>query len=145
VQTDLAVLKGTIAVVVRLFAASVIVAAVLLLDYVTAAEAKAEITYLSCTGTLRTIRAGVSSPEEPWSFSLIVDTERKTIRVGDYEPLPFHQNTSDDMIAFSASPSSDFGVSTGILDLITGQASVHIIKRGLQIIDGVCKPARRLF
>src|SRR5215831_6471314 len=49
-------------------------------------EARAEATYLSCSGTVRMIRAGILSPEEPWIFSLSVDLERKTIIVDDYEP-----------------------------------------------------------
>jgi hypothetical protein len=108
-------------------------------------EAKAEVTYLSCSGTMRTIRAGVSSPEEPWTFSLTVDTERKTIMVDDYEPMPFYENASKNTIGFWPPTPADFGVSTGTLHRITGEASIHIIKDGLQILDGVCKPARRLF
>jgi hypothetical protein len=52
-------------------------------------EARAEVTYLSCSGTMRVIRAGMSSPDEPWTFAITVDTDRKIIMVDDYDPVPF--------------------------------------------------------
>jgi len=107
-------------------------------------EARAEVTYLSCSGTLRMIRAGVSSLVEPWTFSLTVDMERKTIAVDDYEPVPFF-DTSRDTIGFWPSTRADFGVSTGTLHRITGETSIHIIKDGLQILTGICKPAPKPF
>src|SRR5262245_18901824 len=50
-------------------------------------EARAEATYLSCSGTVRMIRDDIFSPEEPWIFSLSLDLERKTIIVDDYETV----------------------------------------------------------
>jgi hypothetical protein len=38
-------------------------------------EARAQVTELACSGTLRVIRGGVSTPEEPWTFSLIIDMD----------------------------------------------------------------------
>ena len=51
-------------------------------------EARAEVISLPCSGTVRMIRAGISSPEQSSTFSLSVDLERKTIIVDDHEPVP---------------------------------------------------------
>src|SRR6516165_1238260 len=103
-------------------------------------EARAEVTYLSCSGTLRMIRAGVSSLVDPWTFALTIDMERKTIAVDDYEAVPFF-DTSRDTIGFWPSRRTDFGVSTGTLHRVTGETRIQIIKDGLQILTGICKPA----
>src|SRR5262245_29830023 len=50
--------------------------------------AAAEFTYFSCSGTVRIVHLGIFSPEQPSTFSLSVDLERKTIVVDDYEPMP---------------------------------------------------------
>jgi hypothetical protein len=106
---------------------------------------KAEVTYLSCSGTIRTISGGVSTPEEPLNFSLTVDTGRKTITVDGYEPLPFRENPQSNVVVFMPTEPAGFGVSTGTLHRITGEASVHIIKDGVKILDGICKPVQKLF
>ena len=109
------------------------------------AEARAEVVSLSCSGTLHVIRTGVPTPEEPWMSALIVDTDRKTVTVDDWPSVPFFGDTSKNTIVFSPSPPSDYGVSSGTLNRITGETSIRIIKEGLQIINGTCKPARKLF
>ena len=106
-------------------------------------EARAEATYLSCSGTVRMIRDGIFAPEEPWIFSLSVDLERKTIIVDDYEPVPLVSDPSINLIVFGLSPTTTFGVRRGTLNRVTGTASVHIIKDGLQVLNGICKPARK--
>jgi len=107
-------------------------------------EARAEATYLSCSGTVRMIRDGIFAPEEPWIFSLSVDLERKTIIVDDYEPVPLVVgDPSINLIVFGLSPPTTFGVRRGTLNGVTGTASVHIIKDGLQVLNGICKPARK--
>jgi hypothetical protein len=108
-------------------------------------EAKAQVTQLACSGTLRVISAGVSSPEEPWTFSIIIDTDKKTVTVDDYNPVRLLEDTTKNTVVFMPSPPSDFGVSTGTLSRITGEVSIHIIRDGLQIIRGICKSARKLF
>jgi hypothetical protein len=108
-------------------------------------EAKAQVTQLACSGTLRVISAGVSSPEEPWTFSITIDTDKKTVTVDDYNPVRMLEDTTKNTVVFMPSPPSDFGVSTGTLNRITGEASIHIIRDALQIIRGICKSARKLF
>ena len=106
-------------------------------------EARAEATYLSCSGTVRMIRDGIFAPEEPWIFSLSVDLERKTIIVDDYERVPLVGDPSINLIVFGLSPPTTFGVRRGTLNRVTGTASVHIVKDGLQLLNGICKPARK--
>src|SRR5262245_25155855 len=47
-------------------------------------------------------------------------------------------------IVFGLSPPTTFGVRRGTLNRVTGTASVHIIKDGLQVLNGICKPARKV-
>jgi hypothetical protein len=111
-------------------------------------EARAQVTELACSGTLRVIRGGVSTPEEPWTFSLIIDMDKKTAKVGDYEPVELFGDSSKNTVAFMPprTRTSDYGVSTGTLNRITGEASINIIRDdGLRITRSICKPARRLF
>ena len=107
-------------------------------------EARAEATYLSCSGTVRMVRVGILSPEQPSTFFISVDLERKTIIVDDHEPVPLAGNPSIDPIVFGLSPQTTFGVRSGTLNRVTGTASVHIIKDGLQVLNGICKPARKV-
>jgi hypothetical protein len=104
----------------------------------------AEPAYLSCSGTLRVARGGSSSPEEPWTLSLVIDTDKKTVTVDDYTPVQLLADEKN-RVVFMPRPASGYGVSTGTLNRITGEASIHIIKDGLQIFRGTCKPARKLF
>jgi hypothetical protein len=108
-------------------------------------EVKAQVTQLACSGTLRVIRAGISSPEEPWTFALIIDIDKKTVTVDDYEPVQLFGDSSQNTVAFMPSTPSNFGVSTGTLNRITGEASIHIIRDGLRIMRGICESARKLF
>ena len=84
----------------------------------------------------------MSTPEEQWTFALKVDTDRKTIIVDDWPSVPFLGDTPTNTMP---SKPSDYGVSTGTLNRITGETRVHIINDGLQILRGTCKPARKLF
>jgi hypothetical protein len=65
--------------------------------------------------------------------------------VDDYNPVRMLEDTTKNTVVFMPSPPSDFGVSTGTLNRITGEASIHIIRDALQIIRGICKSARKLF
>jgi hypothetical protein len=110
-------------------------------------EAGAEVTYLSCSGTVRMINLGIFSSEQPSAFSLSVDLERKTIVVDGYEPVPLVGDPSTSPLVFGSSPPTTFGVRGGTLNHVAGTPSVHIIKDGkdgLQVFNGICKPARKL-
>jgi hypothetical protein len=101
---------------------------------------------LACSETLRQIQAGVSSLAEPWTFVLTVDTDKKIVTVEKYEPVPIAGDASKTTVVFMASPATNiYGVSSGTLNRLTGAASIHIIDDGLRIIDGICKPAQKLF
>jgi hypothetical protein len=68
-------------------------------------------------------------PEEPWTFALIVDTDKKIVTVQDYEPVPIGGDASKNTIVFVASPATNiYGVSSGTLNRLTGAASIHIIR-----------------
>src|SRR5262249_34123015 len=107
-------------------------------------EARAEATYLSCSGTVRMIRVGILSPEQPSTFFLSVDLERKTIIVDDHEPVPLVGDPSINPIVFGLPPQTTFGVRSGTLNRVTGTPTVHISKDGLQVLNGICKPARKV-
>jgi hypothetical protein len=109
------------------------------------AEVSAEVASLSCSGTVRAIRAGMSMPKKPWTFSLIIDIDKKTATVNDLPPVPIMGDTSKNIIVFMASrQTSNYGVSSGTLNRLTGATRIHIIEDGLQILIGTCKPARKL-
>jgi hypothetical protein len=94
------------------------------------------------------IRGGVSTPEEPWSFSLIIDTDKKTAKVDDYEPVELFGDSSRNTVVFMppGTRTGNYGVSTGTLNRLTGETSINIIRDdGLRITRGICKSARRLF
>jgi hypothetical protein len=145
---------GTIGIVVALLSAAaairrratrfgLVLRWVLALSFITPClEARAEVTYLSCSGTVRMIRVGILSPEQPSTFSISVDVAQKTIIVDDYEPVPLVGNPSINPIVFGLFPQTTVGVRSGTLNRVTGTASVHIIKDGLQALHGICKPAR---
>jgi hypothetical protein len=87
---------------------------VLALSFITPClEARAEVTYLSCSGTVRMIRVGILSPEQPSTFSISVDVAQKTIIVDDYEPVPLVGNPSINPIVFGLFPQTTVGVRSG--------------------------------
>jgi hypothetical protein len=96
------------------------------------------VTPLSCAGTLRIPH---KDAEEPWTFSLIIDTDKKTVTLDDYAPVELLGDTSGNTVVFKSSIPSDGGVSFGTLNRATGQARVVILKDGVHIISGICKPA----
>ena len=110
------------------------------------AEASAEVTSLSCSGASRTIQSGVPTRKERWTFSLIVDVHKKTVTVNDLPPVPIMGDTSKNTIVFKKSPEmSNYGVSTGTLNRLTGATRVHMIMQdGLQIVIATCKAARKM-
>ena len=109
-------------------------------------EAMAEVTYLSCSGT---IRAGIpkeGSSDETWMLSLVVDTDKEIITVDDQEPVQLSGGSKNVLTFMSAAPTQK-GVSTGTLNRITGKASINIIdpNLGLLMFAGICKKAQKIF
>jgi hypothetical protein len=110
--------------------------------------AKAEPVTLSCYGEMRMLgRAGVGQPPEKYSMPIVIDQEAKTITVDHYEPLALFGDTQGTEVAFIAKPGSSYGVSTGLLNRITGAASIHIfpLAGGVLGFEGICKPSKKLF
>jgi hypothetical protein len=105
-------------------------------------EAKAQVTTLSCAGTLRIPH---KDAEEPWTFLLTIDMDKKTVTLDNYTPVELVGDNSGNTVAFRASTPSDWGVSFGTFDRVTGQARMVILKDGVHIISGICKPAKKLF
>ena len=108
-------------------------------------EAMAEVTYLSCSGTI--IRARIPkelSSEEQWALSLIVDSDGETITVDDHEPVKL---SGGNVLTFMSADPTQEGVSTGTLNRITGKASINIIdpNLGLLMFAGICKKAQKIF
>jgi hypothetical protein len=102
-------------------------------------EAKAQVTQLACSGTLRIPH---KDAEEPWTFSLIIDSDKKTVTLDDYAPVELLEDTSGNTVVFKSSTPSDWGVSFGTLNRVTGEARVVFLKDGVHIISGICKPAK---
>ena len=115
------------------------------------AEATAKTVSLACSGTKRELgksrSAGVE--REPWLFSLILDTAKRTLIVDDYDAMQLSEDTSlRNMVIFSASPppKDKDGTESASLNRITGETTINLIINGQLIeVHGVCKPAQRLF
>jgi hypothetical protein len=114
-------------------------------------EATAKIVSLACSGTKREIGKGKPSEEnrKPWTFSLILDTTKRSLIVDDYDAMPVSRDTgSKNLVIFSASspPKDKDGTESASLNRITGEAIVNLVEGGrLTEVHGVCKPARKLF
>jgi hypothetical protein len=116
----------------------------LILALTLCAEAKAEIVPLSCAGTI--------FPEKvQQTFVLLVDTDKKTVAVGNYEPSPFIDASSSFIDFEAASITADpphatkSGVSSGSLNRITGEVIVRIFNDGggLSLFSGTCKKTQK--
>src|SRR5271166_2413438 len=96
------------------------------------AEARAaEAVYLACSGTL-TISLNSQSQdlparEEPWTFSLAVDADKKAVTIDDTS-MPITSDASENIIAFRDDPAADpaLGSFWGCLNGITGEANIHV-------------------
>ena len=111
------------------------------LSLLVSAEARAESTLLSCSGTVRLLQGGkqVNEKGERYSVSVKIDVGNGSLTI-DGETWPLVGDTSSDVIV---SISENRGSAT--LNRITGAASIHRIQDGLQIFEGICKPAQKLF
>jgi hypothetical protein len=114
-------------------------------------EATAKIVSLACSGTKREIGKGRLPEEarEPWTFSLILDTTKRTLIVDDYDAMSLSGDTgSKNMVIFSASPSpkDKDGAESASLNRITGETTINLIVDGRLIeVHGLCKPVQKLF
>ena len=88
--------------------------------------------------------------QEPWMFSLILDTRKRTLIVDNYDAMALSgdANPQKNIVIFTASPppKDKDGVESASLNRITGEATVNLIVDGrLFEVHGVCKRAQRLF
>jgi hypothetical protein len=98
--------------------------------------ARAEVTYLSCTG--------VTSQSLPRTLSIVIDTDQKTVAVDNYKPEPL----GDSQKTIVSVPSPVQGGGAGALNRITGQLRINIPSAPIgpgQMFEGVCKVAQKLF
>ena len=110
-------------------------------------EARADAVFLSCWGTSRlvpTVPAGkqaIEEKDESYPVSITVDIANKTLTISDDEPWPIKGDTSGTVIL---SIGEDKGSAT--LNRVTGSVAFHTFSnRGVQVFNGVCKPAQKLF
>jgi hypothetical protein len=121
----------------------------LTLGFALCGEARtAEAVYLACSGTLTTSLKSQSQDlparEEPWTFSLAVDADKKAVTIDDTS-MPIMSDASENIIAFRDDPAADpaLGSFWGSLNSITGEVNIHV-KEGA-LFTGACKPTRKLF
>jgi hypothetical protein len=109
-------------------------------------EARAEVVALSCAGTI--------FPEKvQQTFVLLVDTDKKTVTVGKYEPSPFIDASSSfidfQAVSITADPphATKSGVSSGSLNRITGEVIIRIFNDdgSLSLFSGTCEKTQKLF
>jgi hypothetical protein len=106
--------------------------------------ALAEPIHLACEGNM-------SSPGddrgESRVISLVIDEAARVVTVHGYAPVSIISEPDSESVIFDADPKSNFGVSTGSVNRVTGEAQIHIITgtAGLVMFFGRCKPAKRLF
>ena len=48
--------------------------------------------------------AGIGQRPEKYSVSIVINQQAKTVKVGDYEPVPFLGNAEGSTVAFIAKP-----------------------------------------
>jgi hypothetical protein len=100
-------------------------------DIILCAEVSVEVASLSCSGTVRAIRAGMSMPKKPWTFSLIIDIDKKTATVNDLPPVPIIGDTSKNIIVFMASrQTSNYGVRAGRSIALLARRESTLLKTG---------------
>jgi hypothetical protein len=113
------------------------------------AEVKAEVTYLTCAGTMQqsdVLQPAGSDTTEPSTLSVVIDADKKLVTVEEYAPVAMQDITATS-VYFESSGTSLPRVGSGMLDRITGQLSVAILpaRRIVQQFEGICKRARKLF
>ena len=111
--------------------------------------ASAAILTLACSGTIRDLnkfpypsRAG----DEPWTFSVEVNWDQKTVSINGLEPIPISEDEIS-LIRFH-SPGLDGGWInriTGVADINQSYPGIKGSPGGMLQIHGVCKPVGGLF
>jgi hypothetical protein len=99
----------------------------------------AEAIYLACSGTLTTAFESQPAREEPWSFSLAIDSDKNSVTIDDTS-IPIISDTAEPIIAFKDDPSDDpsMGSFWGGFNTLTGTINIYV-KPGA-IFTGTCKP-----
>jgi hypothetical protein len=101
----------------------------------------AEAVYLGCSGTLTTSKSqSLPVREEPWTFSLGIGSDKKTVTISDTSML-ITSDASETVIAFRDDPAADplLDKFWGSLNSVTGEVNIHV-KDGA-LFTGTCKPA----
>jgi len=101
----------------------------------------AEAVYLACSGTLTTSKSlGLPVREEPWTFSLAIGSDKKTVTIDDTS-MPITSDASETVIAFRDDPVADPVLTNvwGSFNSVTGEVNIHV-KEGA-LFTGRCKPA----
>lgn len=102
----------------------------------------AEPVHLACEGKMH-----ASGRVEDYLMSLAIDEGTKTVTVGTYGSAQLVGRPGNENLFFMGAEPVVVGVSSGIVNRLTGDVSVHIITLtdGLYRFYGQCKPAKRLF
>jgi hypothetical protein len=106
---------------------------------------------LACTGKMQVLPIPVDIPKSEWEwdyiFALTIDLRARTVAVGSYGTVPIIGDTGGDTLAFQARDVSRGGVSTALLNRISGVTDITVIRfgGGLYMFHGICKPAQKLF
>jgi hypothetical protein len=94
-----------------------------------------------CSGTLTTSSKsnGLSVREEPWTFSLAIDTDKKAVTINDTS-IPIISDVSEPIIAFKDDPAADPSLDSfwGGFNTVTGTINIYV--RAGAIFPGVCTP-----
>jgi hypothetical protein len=101
-----------------------------------------EATHFACSGTLATASESQDLPvrEEPWSFSLAIDSDKNAVTIDDTS-IPIISDASEPIVAFKEDPADDpsLGSFWGGFNTLIGTINIYV-KPGA-IFTGTCKPA----
>ena len=104
----------------------------------------ADVAYFACLGTLTTASNLQDSAlqEEPWMFSLAVDSDKNAVTIDDTS-MPIMSDASEPIVGFKDDPTVDPSLDGfwGGFNTVTGGINIHV--RAGAIFTGTCKRARR--
>jgi hypothetical protein len=112
-----------------------------------ASPVRAEIVYFWCRGTLETYNdKSQLIQREPWSESLTFDSDKKTIKLAERDPLPAQVNNDSLVMPWSAPRRSELGTFETLylmLDRISGRLEVRSrnLKDTTQVFFATCDGA----
>ena len=100
--------------------------------------------FLACNGDMRDHAHATS---EKRAIIVAVSIEARTLTVLGYEPVAIISEAADGTVAFGSTERGVVnGVTAGKLNRITGLTSIDFkTNDGVQIFDGTCKRAEKLF